>query len=464
MGSEPSTSSPGVEVNMLAIRTVLCPIDLSPATARQIDVAVDVCRAFDARLVLHHNFMELAVGSGVGWMWAVDHSAFEREVEQQLRDLLPRDGVPSEVRLTHGPVVQAMLEVGRSVSADLVVLSTRGTAEGLDGSVTERVLEHASVPVLAIHDALHEHQTPRFSAATAGPQTLLVPTDLTPASQPALNVAFDLVRRFTFKMELLHVLPEDGRAPDAATADRTWNRLAALVPDDLRRHVHGRVERGRPARVIADAATHTSAACIVMGEHARTPLRQWFRTDTSLGVLHPAPCPVWYVPGDTRETSRERPDEPAGAASTHPTEEHGPPSPHLVDELRDSMFHYWPTFRLYGVVDSPEEAESTLVDLLRAGVPKDQLQTWYGPASLHAIDPTGGNHGRTARLWRALERATPERELLDRYAAEVEHGHVCIGIRVGAGEGRQVVATILQRHGGHLISYFSVGSVERLIA
>ena len=450
---------------MLSIRTVLCPIDLSPATARQLDVAVDVCRAFGARLVLHHNFMELAVGSGVGWMWAVDHSGFERDVEQKLIDLLPKNGVPSEVRLTHGPVVQAVMEVGRSVSADLVVLSTRGAAAGLDGSVTERVLEQASLPVLAIHDALHEHQTPRFAASAADRQKLLVPTDLTPASQPALDVALDLVRRFKFDIELLHVLQENARATDAATADRTWNELAALVPDDLRRRVHGRVERGKPARVIADVAEQASAACIVMGEHARTPLRQWFRTDTSLGVLHPAPCPIWYVPGAAHTHAEDQRDEPAGMAKTQPTEEpRSSGRQKLIDELRDSMFRFWPTFRLYGVVDSPEEAESTLVDLLRAGVPKDQLQTWYGPASLDAIDPTGDKHGRTARLWRTLERATPERELLDRYASEVQSGHVCIGIRVGAGDGRQIVTDILQRHGGHLISYFSVGSVERLVA
>src|SRR5262245_29275712 len=122
------------EVGMLSIRTVLCPVDLSLATARQIEVAADICRAFGARLMLHHNFVELAIGSGVGWMWQADHSAFEREVEQQLRGLLPpeTDGFAAEVRLTHGPVVHAVLEVGRSVAADLVVLSTRTAPAGLD--------------------------------------------------------------------------------------------------------------------------------------------------------------------------------------------------------------------------------------------------------------------------------------------------------------------------------------------
>ena len=133
-----------------------------------------------------------------------------------------------------------------------------------------------------------------------------------------------------------------------------------------------------------------------------------------------------------------------------------------MDELQDTGFHYWPSSYLHGVVDSPEEAESVLGEMLAAGIPKDQLHTWYGPAGSAAIDPTGQKHGRLARLWRTLEKATPERELLERYAREVDAGHVCIGVQIGSPEGVRVLADILRQHGGHLISYFSVGSVQHL--
>jgi nucleotide-binding universal stress UspA family protein len=447
---------------MHAIRTVLCPVDLSAATARQIDIAADLCRAFGARFVLHHNFIELAIGAGVGWMWAVDHSVFEREVEQRLLGLLPQlpDGIAAEVRVTHGPAVDGILEVARTVNADLVVLSTRGPAVGLDGSVTERVLEHATLPVFAIHHG-HDNRVPRFTAASADRQVLLVPTDLTPVSQPALDIAYDLARRFAFDVLLLHVLPENRRV-DVGTAEEAANQLTALIPLDLPHRVAARVERGVPARMIADVAREVSAACIVMGEHARTPMRHWLRPDTSRGTLHPAPCPVWYVPGPALTAARTPSTASAGESERMPSATRPPASPTLIDELRDRVFHYWPTHQLYGIVDSAAEAESALADLLRAGVPKSQLQTWHGPEGKDAIDPTGEKHGRTARLWRTLERATPERALLDRYAAEVDRGRVCIGVRCGTGDDQRAVADILERHGGHLISYFSVGSVEHL--
>jgi hypothetical protein len=37
---------------MIAIRTILCPVDFSPATPRQVDLAANLCLAFNARLVL----------------------------------------------------------------------------------------------------------------------------------------------------------------------------------------------------------------------------------------------------------------------------------------------------------------------------------------------------------------------------------------------------------------------------
>ena len=280
---------------MLSIRTVLCSVDFSDATVRQVDLAIEICRAFGAQLILHHNHVELAIGSGVGWMWAPGNGEFALTAEQKLRDLVARvpAGTPAEMRLTSGSIADAVLAVGRAVDADLVVLSTRGTTSHGDGSVTDRVLQSATLPIFAMHQ-LHDHRLPRFAATATERQPLLVPTDLTPASQPAVDVAFDLARRFAFDVHLLHVLPRG--ATDSEAAAHARRMMAALAPPDLPRPLEEHIDTGIPARAIARVAEQLSAACIVMGEHARTPMRHWFRPDTAQGVLHPAPCPIWYVP------------------------------------------------------------------------------------------------------------------------------------------------------------------------
>lgn len=450
---------------MLSIRTVLCSVDFSAATARQVDLAIEICQAFGAQLILHHNHVEMSVGSGVGWMWEPGNGKSALTAEQKLRDLVARvpAGTLAEMRLTSGSIADAVLAIGHAIDADLVVLSTRGTPNDGDGSVTERVLQSATLPIFAMHQELDDQRTPRFASTATDRQPLLVPTDLTPASRPAVDVAFDLARRFAFDVHMLHVLPRgttDGEA--AAHARRS---MEALAPPDLPQPLHAHIDTGIPARAIALAAERISAACIVMGEHARTPMRHWFRPDTALGILHPAPCPIWYVPRRSAVAAAR-----SQTARVAPAAENGAPqaarssdSPQrLVDELQDPVFHYWPSFYLYSVVDSIEAAELALVDLLALGVTENQLHTWYGPAGAAAIDATGRKHGPIARLWRALERATGERELLEYYASEVESGHVVIGIQCGSGERRRVLTETLRKHGGHLISYFSAGSVERL--
>jgi hypothetical protein len=39
---------------------------------------------------------------------------------------------------------------------------------------------------------------------------------------------------------------------------------------------------------------------------------------------------------------------------------------------------------------------------------------------------------------------------------------VCIGVQIASPEAVRVLADILKQHGGHLISYFTVASVQHL--
>ena len=128
---------------MVAIRTVLCSVDFSPATPRQVNVAADVCRAFGARLVLHHNVVGAGVGAAVGWMWTASHPPDSpQSIDKRLRLELARVSARPDRRSAHateGPVAQTVLTVGEAVGADVVVLSTHGTTTEDHTSITEEV-------------------------------------------------------------------------------------------------------------------------------------------------------------------------------------------------------------------------------------------------------------------------------------------------------------------------------------
>ena len=86
--------------------------------------------------------------------------------------------------------------------------------------------------------------------------------------------------------------PVRGESP----VELAHQRLKARVPEDLEDRVTVRVEIGDPAEKIAEVAERVGASCLFMGAHARGFLRRIFTRDTSLALLHKAPCPVWFVP------------------------------------------------------------------------------------------------------------------------------------------------------------------------
>jgi nucleotide-binding universal stress UspA family protein len=283
---------------MLAIRTILCPVDFSPATPRQVDLAASLCLAFDARLVLHHNLSVMAIGSGVGWMWAADHPPMSEETAQQRLSALVESmtGLDIETSITRGPASASVLAVSEAVAADLVVLSTHNMPPEQHTSVTELVLEAGQRSVLALHDTVSELHALEVAPSAERRQVTLVPTDLTPESRAAVDFAFELSRILPLDIHLLHLLGHQSRNGGHAQADAE-HQLQALIPADCKDRVATHVAVGDPVEGILQWAGQLSAACVVMGEHTRGPLRRWFSRDTSRAVLHKAPCPVWYVPG-----------------------------------------------------------------------------------------------------------------------------------------------------------------------
>jgi nucleotide-binding universal stress UspA family protein len=286
---------------MIALQTVLCPVDFSSATPRQVDLAADLARAFGARLVLHHNRPSLGTGASVGWMWHADHHGDGRESIEEKLDTLKtrvRPGAAVETLMTEGPRSRAVVAVAEALDADLVVLTTHDIHEDDHVSITEQMLERCSRPVLVLHEPRVETRQPHFERHSDTREIVVIPTDLMPESRAAVQLGFDLARELPIEVHLLHLIPEGilgqdlGDVVDAANAS-----LEALVPEDLKDAVTVHVGLGDPADGILRASDLLNASCIIMGEHTRTPLRRWFSRDTARAILHQARCPVWYVPG-----------------------------------------------------------------------------------------------------------------------------------------------------------------------
>lgn len=281
---------------MTAIRTILCPVDFSPATARQVEFAGGLARLFGARLVLHHNESILATRAAVGWMYASDHPAAAPETVGEKLEALAANitGVDVALQMTEGPASTAVLTVADAVHADLLVLCTHHATTDDHTSLTETIVKRGHHTVLVLHEASQDARALRVDPA-GEPQAVLVPTDLTPESRRAVQFAFELARLLPLKIHLVHFLKHGGIDNEALACDA----LRVSIPEDLLAQTLIDVREDEPSHGIMDMASALNAACIVMGEHTRSPLRRWLTRDTSQAVLHDAQCPVWYVPATT---------------------------------------------------------------------------------------------------------------------------------------------------------------------
>lgn len=284
---------------MSQIKTVLCPIDFSDVSQQELRLAVDVCQAFSARLVLHHNVSAVSPGLTRAWEWNELHRADQvssAAAEDRMRRILadvPKT-VTAQAMVSSGPLGTILLELAKQLPADLLVLGGHGWSTPDHASVSERIIDQSPCAVLTIREGKEAASSFRLrSADEHKPVRVVVPTDFSASAQCAVDYAFGLARRAPLHLHLLHVLP--ARSSEARSA-LTACTLDDLVPADLVERTYCHAEPGDPIDLILNLSWRIGASFIVMGEHARGFIRHFFTRDTSRQMLHRASCPVWFVP------------------------------------------------------------------------------------------------------------------------------------------------------------------------
>lgn len=132
------------------------------------------------------------------------------------------------------------------------------------------------------------------------PTKILVPIDLSPASEEALAYARTLAARVGATIELLHAV--DPRGVDGllgpadptvwqGVLDRAQARLEALAAAGEA----GTVIEGRPADIIIDHAHAARADLVVIGSVGRTGVTRFLLGSVAEEVVRGAPCPVLVV-------------------------------------------------------------------------------------------------------------------------------------------------------------------------
>jgi nucleotide-binding universal stress UspA family protein len=305
---------------MIDVRRVLTAVDFSESSRRALDYAIAIAKWYGSPLTVLHVRTAAApavaplpvlVPSGAE---AVITSASEQEHWRHQLEAFVSTQATKDIRVdctvTEGDVATEIL--AQAQPSDLIVIGTHGRS-GLEhlvlGSVAEKILRAAPGALLTI---------PRLAPdATRGVPGLfhhvVAAVDFSAASMRALEYALALAEEADAQLTLLHVvhMPEqpalwidrDDRASVVVELqEKARERLAALVPNALRRycHVAVRVEAGEPACEIVRVATEGGAGLVVLGAHSRGVAERIFVGSTAQQVVRQATFPVLTV----RETSQ----------------------------------------------------------------------------------------------------------------------------------------------------------------
>jgi nucleotide-binding universal stress UspA family protein len=140
-------------------KKILCPVDFSTGSMRALDKARDLALALGAELEVLHVYQVPVFG--LPQAEAMITPSLKAEIAEKterlltsLKETVDRPGLTVTTKLIEGYPAEAIVERARELNAEMVVMSTHGRTgfrRFLLGSITERVVRMASVPVLTVH-------------------------------------------------------------------------------------------------------------------------------------------------------------------------------------------------------------------------------------------------------------------------------------------------------------------------
>ncbi len=293
------------------IESILVPTDGSEGARRGTRRGIDLAATVDADLhVLSVADTDRMFGSPSAPS-ADDRRKQEQRLEDEARRAtesaagLARTHLPGRITtaVERGTPFQAINEYVDSHDVDLIVMGTEGTT-GLErvllGSVTEKTLRTASVPVVTV--------APTADVDEVGNETyedVLVPTDDSEGAQAAIEWGITLAGVYDATMHTLYSVETsrfggtEGAAEMHEALEQTGRDALETVRERARAagiSVAGSIASGPAARAILSYSEQQDVDLVVMGTHGRSGVSRYLIGSVTETVVRNATVPVCCVP------------------------------------------------------------------------------------------------------------------------------------------------------------------------
>jgi nucleotide-binding universal stress UspA family protein len=145
---------------MIAFRKILWPTDFSEASRRALPVVNGLAGLFSATVDVLHVLSPasaLASMAGPGAVATTEYSkSLEKRARLTIRDIVEREisnQITAKATTLNGSAAHEIVRFAEANNIDLIVIATHGEtglSRLLFGSVAERVVRHATCPVLTV--------------------------------------------------------------------------------------------------------------------------------------------------------------------------------------------------------------------------------------------------------------------------------------------------------------------------
>lgn len=237
-----------------------------------------------------------------------------KNVGTQWRNELGAAKVFGEIKIQPGiPELVILKELERSKNCKFLVIGTQGRhglAKLLLGSVAEEVLRNISTPALVLGPKAQEANAVLKIDENL---TILLMTDLTPASGPAENMALDFCKRFSCELVLFHSVGDRIQKIRRALRESIQNpeifdKELREMNEECQRNLVGKTEQYKKMGVRVSSLLFSDEeslgesfkkldnfGLVIMGTHSRVKTAKSFIGSSAREILMESVVPVIVV-------------------------------------------------------------------------------------------------------------------------------------------------------------------------
>ncbi|WP_243637863.1 universal stress protein [Natrarchaeobius oligotrophus] len=294
----------------MTLDTLLIPTDGSDPAENAARRGFDLASSLDANVhVLSVADSSVATGAG----YSGDSPSIRNRLRERaevraasLRDDAIERGLDATAAVRDGIPADEIVDYADERTIDAIVVGTSGrggVARAIVGSVADKVVRTASVPVVTITSSAAD----RAERAT-GIDSILLPTDGSEAATEALERGRSLAAQLEATVHLLSVVDDDlanalGDASGDDVGSETDRRASAQshlegIAADVRSRGLEAVTattKGRPSEEIVEYADENGVDVIAMGTHGRGGFERLLVGSVTDRVIRTASVPVFTV-------------------------------------------------------------------------------------------------------------------------------------------------------------------------